>query len=110
MFEDMQAMANPDNNAGPLAVGFERREILKMGLVGFLAASVPLISANKAHGAAGVSSWRVNLRHSHTGEHFSGTYRVGDKYLPDVFKRMNYFLRDFRTHEVFPMDPHVIDL
>ena len=101
MFDDLKLMSNP---------GFERRDILKMGLAGFLAASVPLISARKAHAAAGVSSWNVKLYHSHTNESFSGTYRVGDKYLPDVFRRMNYFLRDFRTHEVFPMDPHVIDL
>lgn len=101
MFDDLRLMSRP---------GFERRDILKMGLAGFLAASVPLISATKAHAAAGIGSWNVKLYHAHTNESFSGTYRVGDKYLPDVFKRMNYFLRDFRTHEVFPMDPHVIDL
>jgi uncharacterized protein YcbK (DUF882 family) len=110
MFKDLQPMANPMNIVGDNAQRFERRDILKMGLVGFLAASVPLISAKQASAAAGVSSWNIKLYHAHTGETFSGTYRVGDKYLPDVFKRMNYFLRDFRTHEVFPMDPHVIDL
>ncbi len=119
MFDDLQAMANlganlgvtPENLPGEKAQRFERRDVLKLGLVGFLAASVPLISAKSAHAATGMgASWRVSLHHSHTGESFSGVYRVGDKYLPDVFKRLNYVLRDFRTREVFPMDPHVIDL
>jgi uncharacterized protein YcbK (DUF882 family) len=109
MFNDLRLTAKSGIDADAKNSGFERRDILKIGLAGFLVASVPLISARKAQ-AAGLSSWGVRLRHSHTGESFSGTYRVGDKYLPDVFKRMNYFLRDFRTHEVFPMDPHVIDL
>ncbi len=85
-----------------------RRDVLKMGLAGFVAASVPLLST-KSH-AAGFSAWRVSFRHEHTGESFSGVYRVGDKYLPEAFQRMNYVLRDFRTHEVFPMDPRAIDV
>lgn len=109
MFDTLQTMANPENIFGDNANKFERRDILKMGMLGFVAASVPLIGAKSAL-AAGQSQWRVALRHSHTGETFSGVYRVGNKYLPDVFKRMNYVLRDFRTHEVFPMDPHVIDV
>ncbi len=46
----------------------------------------------------------------HTGETFAGVYRVGDKYLPEAFERMNYVLRDFRTEEVFPMDPRILDI
>ncbi len=113
MFDNPQTMANPVKILGEHnalgAARFERRDILKIGMLGFVAASIPLISARSAY-AAGQSQWRVAFRHTHTGEKFSGVYRVGDKYLPDVFKRMNYVLRDFRTHEVFPMDPHVLDL
>ena len=87
----------------------ERRDILKMGLAGFLGSVVPLFPSASAE-AASFSSWKVSFRHTHTGESFSGVYRVGDKYLPEAFERMNYVLRDFRTNEVFPMDPHVLDL
>ena len=55
-------------------------------------------------------AWKVSFRHDHTGESFSGVYRVGDKYLPEAFERLSYVLRDFRTNEVFPMDPHVVDI
>lgn len=109
MSDNLISMNTLANFTGENAVKVERRDILKMGLVGFVAASVPLISAKKAY-AGGQSEWRVAIRHAHTGETFNAVYRVGDKYLPDVFKRLNYVLRDFRTHEVFPMDPHAIDL
>src|SRR5688572_9190209 len=53
---------------------------------------------------------RISFRNSHTDETFTGVYRVGDKYLPDAFDTINYILRDFRTDEVFPIDPRVIDI
>lgn len=86
-----------------------RRDVLRLGLLGVMAAAVPVISMKKAH-AAGLKDWRINVVHAHTNEKFSGVYRVGDKYLPDAFRRLNYVMRDFRTGEMFPMDPHVIDI
>lgn len=86
-----------------------RREILRMGAAGFIAGLMPFTFVEEAV-AAKHSAWRVAFRNAHTGESFSGVYRVGDKYLPDAFDRINYVLRDFRTGEVFPMDPRVIDL
>lgn len=53
---------------------------------------------------------KISFRNSHTGESFSGVYRVGDKYLPDAFDRINIVLRDFRSNELFPIDPRAIDI
>ncbi len=53
---------------------------------------------------------KVSFRNMHTGESFSGIYKVGDHYLPDAFEQINYVLRDFRSGDVFPMDPQLIDL
>lgn len=86
-----------------------RRELLGMCSAGLLGMVVPLFSVGSAE-ARNFGSWHVAFRNAHTGESFSGVYRVGDKYLPDAFKRINYVLRDFRTGEIFPMDPRVIDL
>ncbi|MCB1783352.1 MAG: DUF882 domain-containing protein [Alphaproteobacteria bacterium] len=88
----------------------DRRDILKMGLTGLLGAIVPLVPARNAWAKSNYDSWKISFRHSHTGESFSGVYRVGDRYLPEAFERINYVLRDFRTEEVFPMDPHTIDI
>ncbi|MGB0719264.1 MAG: YcbK family protein [Bdellovibrionales bacterium] len=88
-----------------------RRSVLKLGAAGFAAAMVPsLLGGTKAAHAATNDSWRVSFRHAHTGESFNGVYRVGNKYLPEAFERLNYVLRDFRTGEVFPMDPRVLDI
>lgn len=88
---------------------FDRRQFLKFGLAGALATTVPLIMPGEAN-ASSRSAWRANFRNVHTGESFNGVYRVGDKYLPEAFERINYVLRDFRTREVFPMDPRVVDI
>jgi uncharacterized protein YcbK (DUF882 family) len=87
----------------------DRRRMLGLGVVGALASIIPLAFAKPAEAAAN-ETWRVVFRHAHTGESFNGVYRVGNKYLPEAFERLNYVLRDFRTGEVFPMDPRVIDL
>ncbi|GJL84971.1 MAG: twin-arginine translocation pathway signal protein [Micavibrio sp.] len=86
----------------------ERRDLLKMGLVGMLGAIAPLAPVKTA--SAAYAERRVSFRHQHTGESFSGVYRVGDKYMPAAFDRLNYVLRDFRTGDVFPMDPRVLDI
>lgn len=88
----------------------ERRDVLKIGLAGVLGSLLPLFPSRNAYAMSNFASWRVSFRNSHTGESFSGVYRVGDKYIPEAFERMNYVLRDFRTGEVFPMDPRVLDI
>lgn len=103
MFEDMGSFLQDHTDKD-----FNRRDMLKMGLAGVLAASVPLIGARDAAAARGER--RVSFKQAHTGETFNGVYRVGNEYIPEAFDRLNYVLRDFRTGEVFPMDPRVIDI
>ena len=93
-------------------LNLDRRDIVKMGLGTLVASVLPLFPVRSAfaYGDDKYKSWKISFRHAHTGESFSGVYRVGDKYLPEAFERMNYVLRDFRTAEVFPMDPRVIDI
>ncbi len=88
----------------------QRRDFLKMGLAGVVASAIPFAGARSVMAANNTSTWNISFRHAHTGESFNGVYRVGDKYLPEAFERINYVLRDFRTGEVFPMDPHILDL
>ena len=102
MLEHSDSILNANLNS------IDRRDILKLGLAGTLASVVPLTLSSEAHAAR--NTWRVAFRHAHTGESFNGVYRVGDRYLPEAFERLNYVLRDFRTGEVFPMDPRVLDI
>ena len=88
----------------------DRRSILKAGMAGAVMAAVPLLTAEDAYARIGSGSWRIKFTHAHTGESFNGVYRVGNRYLPEAFERLNYIFRDFRTGEVFPMDPRVVDI
>lgn len=112
MMDYLEKLKQPEDMTGGLAPLIDRRNILKMSLVGLLGAVVPLFPTKAfAFGARGEQqAWRVSFRHTHTGESFSGVYRVGDRYLPEAFERLNYVLRDFRTGESFPMDPHTLDI
>lgn len=67
-------------------------------------------AANFKSGVISSGARRLSFRNAHTGESFSGVYRVGDKYLPDAFEQINTVMRDFRTGQMYPMDPRVIDI
>jgi len=88
----------------------DRRSFL--GIAGATLGGVLMPSLGNVASAANFSSGarRLSFRNAHTGESFSGVYRVGRKYLPDAFKQINMVLRDFRTDQVYPMDPRIIDI
>lgn len=97
-----------------LAPALNRREILKAGLVGFLG-TLPLGFFASPARADGFSlpkdgAYTIGLNNVHTGESFHGVYRVGGKYLPEAFDKINVVMRDFRTNDIFPIDPRVIDI
>lgn len=92
-----------------------RRDILKAGVLGGLllpamAAAGPAQAASRVAVPHDSGTMRIAFRNKHTGEGFSGAYRVGDRYLPEAFEQINTVLRDFRTGEAFPIDPRVLDI
>jgi len=90
----------------------QRRAVLRAGALGGLMLSAlaagPVQAAS--FGLPKNGAYRVSFRNAHTGESFSGAYRIGDRYLPEAFAKINAVMRDFRTGEVFPIDPRVIDI
>lgn len=105
--------------AEDIAPGVNRRDILKAGLAGVagvVAAASPLFMCSSTAEARGLfgfmdgNAFSLAFRNQHTGEMFAGAYRVGNKYLPDAFDQINVVLRDYRTNDVFPIDPRVIDI
>ncbi|MBI1327109.1 MAG: DUF882 domain-containing protein [Alphaproteobacteria bacterium] len=98
------------DETGILHMPVSRRDCLKGLGVGALAASLPLIDIKPAFAMKQVKSYRVAFRNAHTGESFNGVYRVGNKYLPEAFERINVVLRDFRAGIIYPIDPRVIDI
>lgn len=91
-----------------------KRQFLKGGLLGVAGACVPaFIGSAQAHSRLAIpdaGTFTIAFRNLHTGESFAGAYRVGDRYLPEAFAQINHVLRDYRTGEVFPIDPRTIDI
>jgi uncharacterized protein YcbK (DUF882 family) len=89
----------------------DRRRFLSTLSACGLAAAVGTARALPATGSgpgAGVRS--VSFVHTHTGERLTAEYFAGGEYQPDCLSRVNHLLRDFRTGEVHPIDPALLDI
>ncbi|MGE0040070.1 MAG: DUF882 domain-containing protein [Vicinamibacterales bacterium] len=64
----------------------------------------------RARPAAAAAARTLTFAHTHTGEHLDVEYALGGRYLPDALGAVNHFLRDFRTGDVHPIDPALLDL
>jgi len=82
-----------------------RRRLLGLGL-GLAAglAPAPLWAALPAR------TRTLDFRHLHTGEVLSASYWRGGDYDPKALARIDDLLRDFRTDDVHPIDPRLLDL
>jgi uncharacterized protein YcbK (DUF882 family) len=52
----------------------------------------------------------LSFVHTHTGESLSAVYFQGGSYLASELHRVNHLLRDFRTGDVHPIDPSLLDI
>lgn len=52
----------------------------------------------------------LSFYHTHTREQLNITYAKAGEYDPEALSRINTYLRDFRTAEVHPIDPDVLDI
>lgn len=48
--------------------------------------------------------------HTHTGERLRVTYAANGAHIPAALDEINHFLRDFRTGDVHPIDPLLLDV
>jgi uncharacterized protein YcbK (DUF882 family) len=85
-------------------VPLHRRHALFGGL-SFAGAS--LLGASAKAAAAPRALSLLNL---HTGEALKATFFEDGAYLPDALAAMNHLLRDFRTGDVHPIAPGLLDL
>jgi uncharacterized protein YcbK (DUF882 family) len=83
----------------------DRRRFLKT-----LAVAGGTLVARPRRARASALPRSLGLRHLHTGETLTVEYAVGENYLPDALAAVNRLLRDFRTGDVHPIDPGLLDL
>ncbi len=48
--------------------------------------------------------------HTHTNDKLCIDYYAGNQYISNALDKINYFLRDFRTGDQFPIDPKLLDM
>ncbi len=53
---------------------------------------------------------RLTLKNLHTPEVLEVVYRRGDQYVPEALAQVEVLLRDYRTGDRHPIDPHLLDI
>ncbi|HET7085567.1 MAG TPA: DUF882 domain-containing protein [Rhizomicrobium sp.] len=94
-------------------MGLSRRSILCRGGAAFLSASIvtPAIAAPALVGIRPTAARTLSFNCYNTGEQLKATtYWADGKYIPDALAEVNYALRDYRSGEVYPIEPKVLDL
>ncbi len=72
--------------------------------------ALPALSVPPAQALTRPSERRLSFHHTHTDERLSLVYHDGRRYLPESLRRIDRFLRDFRTEEIHPIDPRLLDI
>lgn len=93
----------------------DRRSFLALGAkaaAGILAAQAAPVLAALPSSSARVEQNTRNLAfyHTHTRECLDITYARNGLYDPKALRQINRYLRDFRTSEIHPIDPEVLDI
>lgn len=91
----------------PSGEGVNRRRFLGIAAAGLLAgSSVPAIAAPFSLAPPRL----LNFDNLHTGEKLKTVYWEDGRYLPEAMRHINWLLRDFRTDQIHPIDPRLLDL
>lgn len=53
---------------------------------------------------------RLSFYHTHTRAKLELIYHDGHHYVPQALSRINTFLRDWRSRDVHPIDPNLLDM
>ena len=89
--------------------GFSRRSLLR------IFAATTLVAAPTYSNAFGILKGagdirRIRMYSGRTGESIDTIYWIEGKYIPEVLKEVNHFMRDWRTGDTKSMDPRNLDI
>jgi len=83
-----------------------RRQVLRAGALAVLAIALGPVRAR----AVAVGPRRLRMQSAHTGERVDVAYFDDGALVPGALAELDRFLRDFRTGDVHPIDPGVLDI
>ncbi len=87
----------------------DRRRFLKLGAVTTVTSlfTHPLVARASS---ILLPNREISLFNTHTGEKLSVEYCTAGEYTGEALHEINHILRDFRTGEIKPIDPHLLNL
>ena len=76
-----------------------------------LAALLLLMGAGSVHDATALNETRtLSFHHTHSDEDLTVTFKRDGRYDEEALKRLNHYLRDWRTQDEIVMDRHLFDI
>jgi uncharacterized protein YcbK (DUF882 family) len=84
----------------------DRRRVLGLSV----AAGCALMLAGARPALARSAIRKLDFHNLHTGEKLAATYWEDGRYLADALREIDHVLRDYRTGDVYPIDPALLDL
>lgn len=88
----------------------DRRSFLKLSALGAVNISAFSSRSYASSSFALLNERSLSLRHLHTGERLKTVYWARGEYVSSSLKEIHQILRDFRTGDVHPIDPRLLDL
>jgi uncharacterized protein YcbK (DUF882 family) len=89
------------------STGHSRRRFLQRAGTG---AALLVLPSGLVWAAGSAERRSLSFVHTHTGERLSSIYFRDGQYVPAELTKINWLLRDFRTGDVHPIDPAVLDI
>jgi uncharacterized protein YcbK (DUF882 family) len=83
-----------------------RRHFLKLGAT----AAVALLAQPVFGRARPICEKKLSLYNAHTGESLKTVFWERGEYVPEALADVNHLLRDFRTGDVYPIEPGLLDV
>jgi uncharacterized protein YcbK (DUF882 family) len=88
----------------------EQRVLGRRQILAAAAAAASFVAAPALAAPRMPSRRALSFAHLHTGERLDLVYWAEGHYQPLALQRINWLLRDFRTDEVHPIDPRLLDV
>ncbi|HEV7880765.1 DUF882 domain-containing protein [Bradyrhizobium sp.] len=93
------------------ARGFKSLPLSRAGCQAGLASLLFLAGAGSVHDATALGETRtLSFHHTHSDEDLTVTFKRNGRYDEDALKKINHFLRDWRSQEQTTMDRHLFDI
>lgn len=98
-----------------VAISFARKEyrvsLPRLGSRAVLTSALLLAFAGSVHDATATGDTRtLTLHHTHSGEELTVTFKRNGRYDEEGLKKLNWFLRDWRSQDQTKMNPQLFDI